>query len=172
MAQNKSLNITSVTVSGDPSGSSQSGQFEGSLIRTPFTKFQVRFRKPVQDHKEAWGWQHQGTIPKGEGVITGTQREWWCGGDPGQDLGPSGDRCMQLWGPRKEGSRGRGRGLGANTQTSLSSCSPDSFPLGRPNWKLGVMAAIDTSYVSRIPGHSSEETGIRESWEGNRKEEQ
>lgn len=45
------------------------------MIKTPFTKMRVGFRKPVQVHAEGWGQPHQGTIPKGEGLIIGTQRE-------------------------------------------------------------------------------------------------
>lgn len=56
----------------------------------------------------------------------------------------------------QEGAGSWGRRVGANTKTSLSSCPPDSLPLGGPIWKLVVMAAIDTNYVSSITGHRSE----------------
>lgn len=72
--------------------------------------------------------------PKGEGVITGTQREWLRGEGPGQQLGPVGNGCTQPVGPRNEGAGG------TEIQTSLIFCPPYILPLDRPTWKADVMA--------------------------------
>lgn len=71
------------------------------MIKTPFTKMRVGFRKPVQAHAEDWASHIKGPFPRVRDYYWNPERMTvWRG--PGQELGPSEDRCTQPWGPRKE----------------------------------------------------------------------